>query len=65
MPPIETNLASGGSLAVTSVRTSLSSIQDIELADMAVQASTANVTYQAALQTTASVRQLSLLNFLQ
>jgi flagellar hook-associated protein 3 FlgL len=49
----------------TALATQLSDIQDIDLADMAVRVSTANVTYQAALQTTASVRQLSLLNFLR
>jgi flagellin-like hook-associated protein FlgL len=31
---------------------------------MAVKVSTAQVTYQASLQTTASIQQLSLLNFL-
>jgi flagellar hook-associated protein 3 FlgL len=49
----------------TNVATQLSDLQDIDLAEMAVQVSTANVTYQAALQTTANVRQLSLLNFLR
>jgi len=48
----------------TSFKTQLSGIQDIDIADMAVQITTANTTYQAALQTTASIRQLSLLNFL-
>src|SRR4051794_4999619 len=51
--------ANGASLA-----SQLSELQDIDLADMAVRVSAANVTYQAALQTTANVRQLSLLNFL-
>lgn len=49
----------------TSLASQLSDIQDIDLAQTAVQVSTANVTYQAALQTTASVRQLSLLDFLR
>jgi len=49
----------------TSLATQLSDLQDIDLADMAVRVSTANVTYQAALQTTANVRQISLLNFLR
>ena len=48
----------------TSLQTELSGIQDIDLADMAVKVSTASVTYQASLQTTASIQQLSLLNFL-
>jgi flagellar hook-associated protein 3 FlgL len=48
----------------TTLTSQLSNIQDIDIADMAIKVSTANVTYQAALQTTASIRQLSLLNFL-
>ena len=50
--------------AGTALKTQLSTIQDIDLADMAVQVTTANTTYQAALQTTASIRQMSLLDFL-
>jgi flagellar hook-associated protein 3 FlgL len=42
----------------------LSGIQDIDLASMAIQVTTANTNYQAALQTTANIRQISLLNFL-
>jgi flagellar hook-associated protein 3 FlgL len=49
----------------TSLATQLSNLQDIDLADMAVRVSTASVTYQAALQTTASIRQVSLLDFLR
>jgi len=49
----------------TALAGELSGIQDIDLAKTAVQVSTANVTYQAALQTTANVRQLSLLQFLR
>jgi flagellar hook-associated protein 3 FlgL len=49
----------------TALAAQLSDLEDIDLADMAVKVSTANVTYQAALQTTANVRQLSLLNFLR
>lgn len=45
--------------------TQLSSVQDIDLPELAVQVSTAQVAYQAALQTTASIQQMSLLNFLQ
>jgi flagellar hook-associated protein 3 FlgL len=47
-----------------SLQTELSGIQDIDLADMAVKVSTAQVSYQASLQTTASIQQMSLLNFL-
>jgi flagellar hook-associated protein 3 FlgL len=49
----------------TNLASQLSDIQDIDLAEMAVQVTSANVTYQAALQTTANVRQLSLLEFLR
>ena len=51
--------------ASVDIKTELSNIQDIDLAEMAVQVTTANTTYQAALQTTANVRQLSLLEFLK
>jgi flagellar hook-associated protein 3 FlgL len=47
-----------------SLTAQLSELQDIDLAEMTVRVSAANVTYQAALQTTANVRQMSLLNFL-
>ena len=47
-----------------SVTSQLSELQDIDLADIAVQVTTASTNYQAALQTTANIRQLSLLNFL-
>lgn len=46
------------------LKSQLSSIQDIDLADMAVKVTTAQTTYQASLQTTASIQQMSLLNFL-
>lgn len=48
-----------------SLKANLSQIQDIDLAEVAVQVSTAQVVYQAALQTTANIQQLSLLNFLK
>ncbi len=48
-----------------SIKSNLSQIQDIDLAEVAIQMNTAQVVYQAALQTTANVRQLSLLNYLQ
>jgi flagellar hook-associated protein 3 FlgL len=49
----------------TTLKSQLSDIQDIDLAEMAIQVTTANTNYQAALQTTASIRQLSLLDFLR
>lgn len=48
-----------------SIRTNLSQIQDIDLAEVAIAMNTAQVVYQASLQTTANIRQLSLLNFLK
>ena len=47
------------------ITTSLSGIQDADVANMAIQISSANVAYQAALQTTASIRQTSLLDYLR
>jgi flagellar hook-associated protein 3 FlgL len=60
---VEVAQAAQANTSVT-LKSQLSDIQDIDLADMAVQVATANTNYQAALQTTASIRQLSLLNFL-
>lgn len=48
-----------------SLKTNLSQIQDIDLAEVAIQVNTAKVVYQAALQTTANIRQMSLLDFLR
>jgi flagellar hook-associated protein 3 FlgL len=58
--------ASSTQLGTTDValKSELSSVQDIDLADVAIKVTTANTTYQAALQTTANIRQLSLLQFL-
>lgn len=47
------------------IKTNLSEIQDIDLAEVAIAMNTAQVVYQASLQTTANIRQLSLLNFLK
>lgn len=49
----------------TSLKGQLSDIVDIDLAKMAVQVTTANTAYQAALQTTANIHQMSLLDFLK
>jgi flagellar hook-associated protein 3 FlgL len=48
-----------------SLKTQLSNLQDIDLASMAVQVTTANTAYQAALATTAKVQSVSLLDFLK
>jgi flagellar hook-associated protein 3 FlgL len=47
------------------LKTQLSDIQDVDVAELAVQVSSANVAYQASLQTTASIKQTSLLDFLR
>ena len=47
------------------LKSQLSDLQDIDLADMAVQVSSANASYQAALATTAKISQTSLLDFLR
>ena len=49
----------------TAVTTRLNDIENIDFADVAVRAAAANVSYQAALQTTAQVSRLSLLDFLK
>lgn len=49
----------------TQLKSQLSDLQDIDLADMAVQVSSANASYQAALATTAKISQTSLLDFLR
>lgn len=49
----------------TAMTTQLGNIEQVDLAEMAIKVSTANVAYQAALQTTASVRQVSLMDFLR
>ena len=51
--------------AATSLKKQLSSIEDVDTLHLAIDVTTANIAYQAALQTTASVRQLSLLDFLR
>jgi flagellar hook-associated protein 3 FlgL len=51
--------------ASTSLTTQLSTIEDVDPAQLAIEVTTANTAYQAALQTTASIRQLSLLDFLR
>jgi len=47
------------------LQSQLSDLQDIDLANMAVQVSTASASYQAALATTAKISQTSLLDFLR
>jgi flagellar hook-associated protein 3 FlgL len=51
--------------SATSSTTQLSSTEDVDPAQVAIQLTTANTAYQAALQTSASIRQLSLLDFLE
>jgi len=47
------------------LKSQLSDLQDIDLADMAVQVSSADAAYQSALATTAKISQISLLDFLR
>jgi flagellar hook-associated protein 3 FlgL len=47
------------------LKSQLSDLEDIDIADMAIKVSTADAAYQAALATTAKVRQNSLLDFLR
>jgi flagellar hook-associated protein 3 FlgL len=54
-----------GTASATALTTRLTGIEDADLADLAVKVTTANTTYQAALQTTAGIGQLSLLDFLR
>jgi flagellar hook-associated protein 3 FlgL len=49
----------------TAMSTQLSEIEDVDVAETAIEVTSANTAYQAALQTTATVRQLSLLEFLR
>jgi flagellar hook-associated protein 3 FlgL len=51
--------------AGTAMTTQLSGIEDIDPAETAIKLATANTAYQAALQTTASIGQVSLLDFLR
>lgn len=61
---VESAQATGATDKV-SIQTNLSQIQDIDLAEVAIAMNTAQVVYQASLQTTANIRQLSLLNYLK
>jgi flagellar hook-associated protein 3 FlgL len=61
---IQTNQSVNGTNTLR-LKSQLSDLQDIDLADMAIQVSTANAAYQAALATTARVSQTSLLDFLR
>jgi flagellar hook-associated protein 3 FlgL len=56
---------SGLTVRGTAMQTELTGVEDVDLADMAMKVSTANTNYQAALQTTATISQLSLLDFLR
>ena len=49
----------------TAMQSELSGVEDIDMADMAMKVTTANTNYQAALQTTATISQLSLMDFLR
>lgn len=57
--------ATTGATEKITIRTNLAEIQDIDLAEVAIEMNTAQVVYEASLQTTANIRQLSLMNFLK
>jgi flagellar hook-associated protein 3 FlgL len=49
----------------TNLKTELSQVQDADAAELAIEVATANTTYQASLQVTANISQLSLMDFLK
>jgi len=49
----------------TALQSELSGVEDVDMAEMAMKVTTANTNYQAALQTTATISQLSLMDFLR
>lgn len=53
------------SSSTLTLRSQLSDIEDVDVADLAIKVSSADAAYQAALATTAKVRQVSLLDFLR
>ncbi len=61
---IQTLQSRSGTIS-TQLRSQLSDLQDVDVADLAIQVSSVNVAYQAAVQTTANIRQTSLLDFLR
>lgn len=54
-----------GTSVDTALKTQLSSIEEVDFPAVAIQLAAANTSYQAALQATASIGQLSLLSFLR
>lgn len=54
-----------GTAMTTALTSHLSDLEDIDIANMAIDVTTADMAYQAARQTTARVRQVSLLDFLR
>lgn len=56
------NLVSSSTL---DLKSQLSDIEDVDVADLAIKVSSADAAYQAALATTAKIRQVSLLDFLR
>lgn len=56
---------SGLTVRGTAMQSELSGVEDVDLADMAMKVTAANTNYKAALQTTATISQLSLMDFLR
>ncbi len=59
------NVQTASNTNTIQLKSQLSDLQDIDLADTIVQVTTANTAYQAALATTAKVSQISLMDFLR
>jgi flagellar hook-associated protein 3 FlgL len=60
-----TQIQTAAATTTVSRTQALSDLQDVDTAEMAIQVTAANTAYQAALQTTASIHQNSLLDFLR
>lgn len=56
---------SGITVRGTAMQSELSGVEDVDLAEMAMKVTAANTNYKAALQTTATISQLSLMDFLR
>jgi len=57
--------ANGLTTRGTALQSELSGVEDVDMAEMAMKVTTANTNYQAALRTTATISQLSLMDFLR
>ena len=60
-----THLPGGLTTRGTALQSELSGVEEVDMAEMAMKVTTANTNYQAALQTTATISQISLMDFLR